>query len=551
MVQIIQMRRGIAAQWTAANPVLAEGEVGVELDTHKMKTGDGTSAWMGLPYTAGAGATGPAGPTGATGPSGAAGAAGAAGAVGLTGPTGPTGPTGATGATGPIGATGLTGPAGPTPWHYVSDFGATGNGSTDDTIAIQAAINAANTAGGGTVFLRAGTYRITSQLTLYSYVRLIGEAMQTTTIHQVTTTATAVFGHQLEGAGIEELTINGPGSGSGQGVHLDRATTPTLGINYRINMRRVMVENFGGDGIHIEQCIVSNFDTVESRSNGGHGFNFEGVAGGAGASGTSVNFVACYANSSNQAGYRIYNMTYCALEGCAADSCGVGYLIDTSGGIVLTGCGSEAPLNRSTTYPGDGMQLNASSGVVVNGGFFYEVVRHGILITGCQGVVLNAPRQFNDSGGGTNSVNWQSSSGTMIGVTHSLPFSISGDSTVSQIDIDGTAHFPGAQGLVDIQMPGAFDTALAARKSGDGQARLLVDASGTLNWGTGAATQDVNLARFFSGALKTNGLLVVSKLGIGNNVTAVGPVGTIIGKVQITDGGGANLGYLPIYSSIT
>jgi hypothetical protein len=48
------MRRDTAANWTSANPVLAAGEIGVELqtvpDAHKMKIGDGTTAWNSLPY---------------------------------------------------------------------------------------------------------------------------------------------------------------------------------------------------------------------------------------------------------------------------------------------------------------------------------------------------------------------------------------------------------------------------------------------------------------------------------------------------------------------
>lgn len=47
----------------------------------------------------------------------------------------------------------------------VKDYGAEGDGSTDDTAAIQAAINAASVAG-GTVFFPAGTYCISSQLTV-------------------------------------------------------------------------------------------------------------------------------------------------------------------------------------------------------------------------------------------------------------------------------------------------------------------------------------------------------------------------------------------------
>jgi hypothetical protein len=49
----IQLRRGTAAQWTAADPTLAEGELGLELDTGKFKQGDGSTAWSGLSYWGG------------------------------------------------------------------------------------------------------------------------------------------------------------------------------------------------------------------------------------------------------------------------------------------------------------------------------------------------------------------------------------------------------------------------------------------------------------------------------------------------------------------
>lgn len=58
----------------------------------------------------------------------------------------------------------------------VKTYGATGDGVTDDTTAIQAAINAINAAGGGTVFFPAGTYKITATLSLLENVRLFGHA---------------------------------------------------------------------------------------------------------------------------------------------------------------------------------------------------------------------------------------------------------------------------------------------------------------------------------------------------------------------------------------
>lgn len=46
----IQIRRGNASAWAAANPILAQGELAVELDTSKIKVGDGSTAWNSLRY---------------------------------------------------------------------------------------------------------------------------------------------------------------------------------------------------------------------------------------------------------------------------------------------------------------------------------------------------------------------------------------------------------------------------------------------------------------------------------------------------------------------
>lgn len=91
----IQLRRGTASEWSTANPVLSEGELGLELDTGKFKVGNGTGAWNTLVYASGIqGPTGPQGAAGAPGPAGANGAAGAPGPTGERGPTGIQGPAG-------------------------------------------------------------------------------------------------------------------------------------------------------------------------------------------------------------------------------------------------------------------------------------------------------------------------------------------------------------------------------------------------------------------------------------------------------------------------
>ena len=55
MADLIQIRRDTAANWTSANTVLAQGELGAETDTSKIKIGNGSTAWNSLAYLIDAG----------------------------------------------------------------------------------------------------------------------------------------------------------------------------------------------------------------------------------------------------------------------------------------------------------------------------------------------------------------------------------------------------------------------------------------------------------------------------------------------------------------
>lgn len=47
----VQFRRDSKANWETYNPILADGEIGIESDTKRFKIGDGTKAWTGLSYS--------------------------------------------------------------------------------------------------------------------------------------------------------------------------------------------------------------------------------------------------------------------------------------------------------------------------------------------------------------------------------------------------------------------------------------------------------------------------------------------------------------------
>lgn len=54
MAQIVnityQLKRGYSNRWIEVNPTLKQGEPGFEIDTGKLKIGNGIDSWVNLPY---------------------------------------------------------------------------------------------------------------------------------------------------------------------------------------------------------------------------------------------------------------------------------------------------------------------------------------------------------------------------------------------------------------------------------------------------------------------------------------------------------------------
>ena len=50
MADQIQLKRDTSVRWTAKNPVLESGEIGIETDTNLIKIGDGSLQWNSLNY---------------------------------------------------------------------------------------------------------------------------------------------------------------------------------------------------------------------------------------------------------------------------------------------------------------------------------------------------------------------------------------------------------------------------------------------------------------------------------------------------------------------
>jgi hypothetical protein len=259
----------------------ANKNIGFDLST--ILTADsGTGAF----YNA-VGATGPTGPSGGpTGPTGVT------GPVGATGPSG--GPTGATGPTGPTGPSGgPTGPAGPPLrglYNVASDpyDATTSSTATANRIAIQAALDAANSVGGGVVVIPEGTYLINiipsgdHALTLYSNITLMGYgsgsilklANSVGNYFSMISTGTG-YGTISHGVTIKDLYLDQNSTNNAISSTLNSLSQPRdlFGVSpyttYAL-LPRLAICLVGGSDIKIENVNINDADSINCMYIGGN-----------------------------------------------------------------------------------------------------------------------------------------------------------------------------------------------------------------------------------------------------------------------------------------
>lgn len=141
----------------------------------------------------------------------------------------------------------------------VKDFGAVGNGTTDDTTAIQNAVNFGIT-NGKAVHFPAGNYNVTQQITITGAVKLYGTTFLATNavqdhfgsriyINFLTSVATSCFYVTYNGVQIEGLQFYG------NQPTPTGAWTPTT-TPWSIYAYRAPSADIGGDGLKIKNCSL-------------------------------------------------------------------------------------------------------------------------------------------------------------------------------------------------------------------------------------------------------------------------------------------------------
>lgn len=205
----------------------------------------------------------------------------------------------------------------------VKDFGATGDGSTDDTTAIQAAINASY---GSTLYFPAGTY-IVSALTVSNSLNLVGVGYTFTTLklknsaNNIPLTISAATNVSMS-----DLTVDGNKANNASGFSCVRingasdapefhrvrfANAKTDGLSQAGTVSKLLVsecvaENCGNDGMSISSATTSLIISNRSSGNGRFGIVVT----------SSYNRVignACFNNTST--GIAFVSASYCVANG--------------------------------------------------------------------------------------------------------------------------------------------------------------------------------------------------------------------------------------------
>jgi hypothetical protein len=425
--------------------------------------------------------------------------------------------------------------AGTTDWiNVVSGYGADPTGASDSTTAIQNALNAAGSNNGATVFFPTGQYKISSVLTVPNNTSLLGSTLDqgATIIKQTTTNTNGITANNVIGLNIENLQIYGTSSGTGIGLAL---TTTGAGISAYVTMKNCTVAHFGSDGINVGTPIVSVFDRVISRLNGGHGFNI----GGSGASGgTSCVFLACYANANTNAGYYLNTLQYSSLSGCAADSNGTGYYLNGCLGISLNGCGTESNLDNSVTYNGNGFVIYGGAAIGIYSCFVYQNPAISYWITNtADSVELSGCSDSSPTGTATYSIKYDTSTtGSVLDARVTSPTSY-----VPQINVlnDGSGNMI-VGGALTVKGSSANSIQLI-NASAYTHSQVQLSTSGYLAFGPGSTTIDTYLRRAGVDSMSTDGAFTV-----GTNLTAPIVYGsaTDSANLQLTSTSGASPGQI-------
>jgi len=274
--------------------------------------------------------------------------------------------------------------------YNVKKYGAVGNQVVDDTTAIQNAINAAQTTGGA-VYFPAGTYKITSPLTITTITgdpgyrpHLFGEGVGASGIYQATANQNAInvvsAGASMPGSyvTIAGLTIFGTGDGVSTG------TAISINESAYLTIRDCEIIGFQ-TGIYGSDFLSSLIEKTVIRFNT-RGFRFEASSAGTFESPpNNITMLECIVgNNSTYGGYVIGAGTFNYVGGSIEQNGAGTDLSSSKWGLKITNAGGVTAQSATNGFVLQGVYFEGNGGIAQ---FYVEqtLSRPGLtgLLNGC------------------------------------------------------------------------------------------------------------------------------------------------------------------------
>lgn len=295
----------------------------------------------------------------------------------------------------------------------VKNYGAVGNGTTDDTAAIQAAIDAVSAAGGGTLLFPEGVYGISASaspvgpsgllhgLLVQGSVCLIGQG-RATTIRRIGATSFHLINvRSPNGAEIRNFRIDGQAtalpisptstSNLGAGILVESLTSTEtkniiidsvwiddvlgygIGLEWGhqrgVTIKNVFVDGCGADGMDIKRFTANNFDAFAIVVDNFRVTNFGRLATDAAQTGLDIRGYCTVSNVHVYGAWGTYARAGIRLRGGIATDNSLGaqrsnlvnYYVDRTSGGEATTYGLE--VNAGDTSTANGTLSNCTIGV--------------------------------------------------------------------------------------------------------------------------------------------------------------------------------------------
>ncbi len=286
------------------------------------------------------------------------------------------------------------------PYYNVKhpDYGALGDGSTDDTAAIQAAINGSS-ATGGIVFFPPGTYIINAPLVMNDSITLLGSGSQQLAVSTLGTqikaggswSGTALItdqgtGTTERGMAVRHMVLKGTASVTngilwdndeycsvedvffdtfqGAGVYF-KTITGNVGILHEVTLQNcvkatTLASRIGAVTVEWSDCYLSKVTSTTSSTDYSETGNRVGIL----LSGAN-SFVESSVGHTSEDGI-VIDAGRCRVSNCRADlNRGHGFVVETAGGNQLSNCYSlNNGQETDDTY--DGFKVSTQNNILTN-----------------------------------------------------------------------------------------------------------------------------------------------------------------------------------------